>query len=193
MKTTFIISLAIGLSVLAFGGKSIEEAKVPTILPRFYGMVVSSNANVIVSMDSRHSIRVEGAKEYVNEISVIAENGTLVISGETEVPVTIYISVEEINFIEINGAAKLISDGTLNSDILFLKINGEGSMKLDVRTLSLAMTVRENGKITISGSTGESRERISGNGKIHSSQLDAFNRTEERIAFYEKNISVKNN
>jgi hypothetical protein len=122
----------------------------------------------------------EGRKKDLNNIHSEIENGALVINGENSPSVNIYISVEDISLVEINGSTKLYATGNINSDILLLKVNGSGSMKLDVRTLAIGMIVKGSGKIIVSGSTGDSRIRIYGNGNVYTNDLDSFKSTEER-------------
>jgi hypothetical protein len=111
----------------------------------------------------------------------------LIIDGSNSKPVNIFVSVEDISLIEINGSAKIYATGSINSDILLLKVNGNGSMKLDIRTLTVGMIIKGNGKIFVSGSSGESFVRIHGNGNVYSDKLDSFNLKEERFALNNQN------
>ena len=130
-------------------------------------------------------------KQDQKKIKTSVENGALVITGENAKPLNIYITAEELNLIEINGSARMFARGTISSDILLLKLNGDGSMKLNVRTLTVGMIVKGNGKIIVSGSSGESFSRIYGNGNISAKSLDTFSHTEERIAFNDLKTNQK--
>jgi hypothetical protein len=184
MKTKLIISAAlISLSMLAFAGdESSELSSNDRLTGDFYGLVVNANANVILSQGEKTSVRVEGEGRLVNQVSTEVNNGALVISGMNSRPVDIYITVGDINLIEVNGAGKVYANGPINSDILLLKINGNGSIRADVRALTVGMIVKGNGKIIASGSSGDSFIRVYGNGKVFASNLDSFSRTEETVA-----------
>jgi formylmethanofuran dehydrogenase subunit C len=127
-----------------------------------------------LSQGEKASVRIEGRTRDVEKIVARIENGSLIISGSNNVPVTVYVTVEELNRVEVNSSAKVYSGQVINSDILLLKVNGSGSIKLDVRTLSLGMIVKGKGKIVVSGSTGDSFARILGDGRILTSNLDAY-------------------
>jgi hypothetical protein len=133
----------------------------------------------------------EGRKKDLKNIHSDIENGALVINGENNPSVNIYISVEDISLVEINGSAKLYATGNINSDILLLKVNGNGSMKIDVRTLAIGMVVKGSGKIIVSGTTGDSHIRIYGNGNVYTNGLDSFKSVEERTVLNDSGNDVK--
>ncbi|MBK6445759.1 MAG: hypothetical protein IPF81_10815 [Bacteroidetes bacterium] len=62
--------------------------------------------------------------------------------------------------------------------MLLLKVNGTGSIKLDVRALALGMIVKGTGKIIASGSVGESFVRVFGKGNVYAQGLDTISGTE---------------
>ena len=154
----------------------------------FYGLVVNANANVILSQGETCSVKVEGDRRTVAEVSTNVENGALVINGDNSRPVNIYVTVNEINLVEVNGNAKVYANQVINSDLLLLKVNGNGSIRMEVRSLSLGMIVKGNGRIVASGSTGDSFVRVYGNGNVSARNLDAYRQTEE---VYNANINYK--
>jgi formylmethanofuran dehydrogenase subunit C len=188
MKTTILLSAAIiGISAFAFATNETNELSTTSYDPgKFYGIIVNSGANIILSQDDHNSIRMEGNSKEIDAISTQVENGALVINGSNSRSVNIYISVEDLSLIEINGSARVFSIGSINSDILLLKVNGNGSMKVDVRTLTVGMIVKGGGKIIVSGNTGESYSRIYGSGNIYSDNLDSFKQTNERMVIQDE-------
>ena len=135
---------------------------------------------MILSQGETNSIRIEGEKNTVKDISTKIENGSLIIDGNNKHAVTIHVTVQDISLVEVNGDAKVYANGRINSDILLLKVNGSGSIRMDVRTLTVGMIVKGKGKIIVSGCTGDSFSRVIGQGAIYADNLDA-NRS-ERIA-----------
>lgn len=182
MKTKLFLAASM-ISIAACASPANAEAaneKMNTnVLEDFYGLVLDAPANVILEQGEQSTIRFEGVEKDVNHTDVKIENGNLVISGSNSNPVTIYITVKEINLIEINGNSRLYSSEVINSDLLLLKVNGSGSIRLDVRSLSLGMLIKGSGKIIASGSTGTSYSRIYGTGKVITTDLDAFESREE--------------
>lgn len=193
MKTTLMISaVLIGVSAIAFAANESTELSSSSYDPgKFYGLIVNSNANIILTQGEHNSIRLDGNKRDLKNLRATVENGALTINGGSNYPVNIYISAEELNLIEINGCARIFASGSINSDILLLKVNGSGSLKIDVRALTVGMIVNGSGKIIVSGSSGESYLRIFGTGNIFTDNLDSFSVSEERIALKESKVVAK--
>ena len=192
MKTTLMISaVLIGVSALTFAANESSELATSYDPGKFYGLIVNSNANIILTQGDHNSIRLEGSKQELKNVKAAIENGALTINGGNNYPVNIYISAEELNLIEINGSARIFTIGSFNSDIQLLKVNGSGSMKIDVRALTVGMIVKGSGKIIVSGSSGESYVRIFGTGNIYTDHLDSFSFSEERIALKESKTVAK--
>lgn len=143
----------------------------------FFGLVVNTNANVILTQGESVSVRVEGDRRLINSVQTTVTNGALIITGTNSRPVTIYVTVQDLNLVEVNGSGKVYSTQPINSDMLLLKVNGEGSIKMDVRALTLGMIVKGKGKIIASGSVGDSFVRVFGKGNIYAQDLDAFHYT----------------
>ncbi len=177
----FLAALIISMSACAYSvnGEAAINNSNTDALENFYGLVINSPANVILEQGEKSSIRFEGEVKDLKKISTNIENGNLIISGTNNKPITIYLTIGEINLIEVNGSARVLASGAINTDLLLLKVNGNGSIRMDVRSLSLGMVVKGAGKIHASGSTGSSFTRIYGEGKVFSEELDSFYATEE--------------
>ena len=173
-----VVLVALAAPVLA-AERASEVATVDRTYGAFFGIVVNTPANVILEQGGKAAVRIEGRRKDIDKVDIKVSNGQLVIGGQNTIPVTIYVTVEEINRLEVNGAARVLASKMIQSDVLFLKVNGNGSIKLDVRALSLGMVVKGKGKIVVSGTTGDSYSRILGEGRILTSNLDTYSsRTE---------------
>ncbi len=182
MKTKLFFA-ALLLTITGYAFASSDSSELTTDLRNFNnfsGLILNTPANVILSQGETNSIRIEGEKNMVKDISTKIENGSLIINGHNNHAVTIHVTVQDINLVEVNGDAKVYANGLINSDILLLKVNGSGSIRMDVRTLTVGMIVKGKGKIIVSGSTGDCFSRVIGQGSIYADNLDA-NRS-ERIA-----------
>ncbi len=183
MKTSVIVSaVLIGVSAFAFAADNRPLTESNSFNPgEFYGLIVNNNSNIILTQGEKNSVRIEGEKSVTKEIHTEIQNGALVINGGT-VPANIYITCEDLNMIELNGTGKVLGRGTINSDILLLRLNGSGSMKVDIRTLKVAMIIKGDGKMIVTGSTGESFIKEFGKGKIFTDGLFAFSYTEDHYS-----------
>lgn len=183
MKAATIIALVlIGMSALAITGKEQQAIENISFNPgEFYGLIINNNSNVILKQGEKNSVRIEGEKSSTRKVKTDIQNGALVINGGND-QVNIYITVKDISLIELNGAGKVFGMGTINSDILLLKVNGSGSMKIDVQSLKVAMIVKGEGKLFVSGSTGECFIKEYGRGKIYANGLHAYTYMEEHTS-----------
>jgi hypothetical protein len=181
MKTSVIISaVLIGISALALTAKVPVNRNESYNPGSFYGLIVNNNANIILSQGEKNSVRIEGEKQATKKVKVQIQDGALVIDGGSD-QVNIYITAEDLNMIEVNGPGKILGRGTITSDILLLKVNGSGSMKVDVKSLKVAMILKGDGKLIVSGSTGESYIKESGRGKIYADELYSFTSAHDRV------------
>ena len=181
-KSKFVAVVMLSLATFVFAGcesASAITSENRTVCADFFGLILRSNANVILSQGKETSVRIEGDARNISSIETSLDNGALVISGKNETPVTIYITMNDINLIEVDGNGKIYSNDIINSDMLLIKVIGNGSINVDIRSLSLGMIVRGNGKIYVKGSTGDSFTRITGSGKVVSMNLDSFKTTSE--------------
>ena len=89
-----VVSLA--TTVRADHESANEVSSVDRPVGNFYGIIVNTNANVVLSQGEKASVRIEGRTKDVEKIVARIENGSLIISGSNNVPVTVYVTVEEL-------------------------------------------------------------------------------------------------
>jgi hypothetical protein len=117
-----------------------------------------------------NSVKVVNAN--ASEVKTNIVNGVLVINTGTLRNADIYVTMDEVNLLQVNGNGMIRAISTINSDMLQLKVKGNGMIYADVRALSLAMTINGNGKIYVGGVAGESLTRIVGDGSVVNTDLD---------------------
>ena len=181
MKTRFslVVLVSIALSTFFFGCTSSASAssEMRSVDQNFYGIILNGNASVYLKQGSSNSIRVEGLDENREELKTSVSDGALVINAGTLRNVTIYVTMTDINLIQVNGAGVIRATSTVNSDMLLMKINGTGIISADVRALSVGMIVIGGGKIYAGGITGDSFVKVKGNGQVISRNLDSLRQT----------------
>ncbi len=179
---SMFVAVMMSLTTILFASCKSASASVSEnrmVNNNFYGLILKANAQVILNQGTETSIRIEGDERSVSSVETTLDNGALVINGTNDLPVTIYITMDDISLIEVNGIGKIFSNQILYSDILLLKVVGSGSIQVDVRSLSLGMIVKGNGKIYAKGSTGDSYTRVLGTGQVVAMNLDSVKITTE--------------
>jgi hypothetical protein len=178
-----VLFVTCSASTNALNKSTTSEKSIDGLTGSYYGLIVNVPANVILTQSETSGIKISGQESDIEKVNFEVKNGSLTIGGTNKVPVTIYISTEELNLIEVNGSAKVFAQSLINTDILLLKVNGMGSIRLDVRTLSLGMIVKGSGKIIVSGSTGDCYTKVTGSGKIINQNLDAYHFVSDNSVF----------
>jgi hypothetical protein len=181
-KFTALFTMMLSLAAFLFTSCKSATAAVAEnrlVNNNFYGVILKANAQVILRQGNETSVRIEGDENSVSSVETTLDNGALLIQGTNDLPVTIYVTMDEISLIEVNGTGKIFSNDVIYSDILLLKVVGSGSIQVDVRSLSLGMIVKGNGKIYAKGSTGDSYTRVLGSGQVVAMNLDSVKITTE--------------
>jgi hypothetical protein len=178
MKTRFtLVALALVLmTTFSFGCAEETHAAVSdsrTIGSTFYGIILNGNANIVLTQGESTSVRIEGAYENVREVETNVSNGALVIESGMLRNVTVYVTMNDISLLQVNGNGAINARTLIFSDMLLLKVNGNGTINADVRALSVAMVINGGGKIIARGSSGDSFIKVKGNGQVYSSNLDS--------------------
>lgn len=174
MKSIISLALILMTGLFTTKAESVDRKIENRNIGNFYGIIVNTNANVIITQSDESGVQIAGTSSAINNVKTEVVNGALVINGQSGRSVDIYITVEDLNLIEVNGSARILGNGTFNTDIVLLKVNGSGSIKMDIRSLTLGMIVRGSGKIIASGSTGSSFIKVFGSGNVYASNLDSF-------------------
>lgn len=185
MKTTFsiVLALMVSFATTAFASDEINSS-VSEIRNQgaFYGVVLASDINVVLSQDDSESVRVEAAKSDLAFINTKVINGSLVVSvrnnHKLNGPVTVYVTMSEIGLIEVIGNGKVSGTEMLNADMLTLKLKGNGTINVDVRALSVGMNLNGCGTINISGSAANSLIKVNGQGYVNTKYFNSFNAVE---------------
>lgn len=177
MKSIISLALIFVTGLLASNAESVDRKIENRATGNFYGIIVNTNANVIITQSESSSVQIAGTESAIHKIETEVVNGALVINGSSGRTVDVYITVEDLNLVEVNGTARVMGNGTFNTDIVLLKVNGSGSIKMDIRSLTLGMIVKGSGKIIASGSTGSSFVKVYGSGNVYASSLDSFSTT----------------
>jgi hypothetical protein len=177
MKTRFtLVALALSLmTTFSFGCTESNAAvnEFRNVGNNFYGIILNGNANLILMQGETNSVRIEGAYENVREVETLISHGALVVETGVLRNVTVYVTMNDISLLQINGNGLITAKTILFSDMLLMKVNGNGTINADVRALSVGMVINGGGKIIARGSSGDSFIKVKGSGQVYSMNLDS--------------------
>jgi hypothetical protein len=181
MKTRFSLTalMIVALSSFIFGctPTNASASEIRNVDQNFYGIILNGNANVYLSQGEVYAIRVEGNNASTDEVTTSVSNGALVINAGMLRNVNVYVTMTDINLIQVNGAGAIRATSTLNSDMLLMKISGTGIISADIRALSVGMIINGGGKIYAGGIAGDSFVKVKGSGQVVSMNLDSLKQT----------------
>jgi hypothetical protein len=182
MKTkiffTYSFVLIASLATAQVTKKTIE-------LPEFKSVYVNSNYSVYLKQTNKQEVVVEALTEIFSATEVKVENGVLMINIERkpESPnkslwakiddiklnptMKVYISMKNINELQVNGNGKIISENSISADNLLLGVAGNGSMDLDIKGNTVKAEVTGNGNMNLRGYASNIDALVSGPGTFN--------------------------
>jgi hypothetical protein len=138
-------------------------------LPEFKGIYVNSNYTVYLKQTNKQEVNVEALTEIFSVSDIKVENGILMVNIERK-PETqnkslwakiddiklnptmkLYVSMKNINDLQVNGGGKIISENSLAAGDLNLAVNGNGSMDIDIKGETVKAEVSGSGTLALRG------------------------------------------
>ena len=146
-----------------------QVTKKPLELPEFKGIYVNSNYTVYLKQTNKQEVNVEALTEIFTVSDIKVENGILMINIDRK-PETqnkslwakiddiklnptmkLYVSMKNINELQVNGGGKIVSENSLAAGDLNLAVNGNGSMDIDIKGETVKAEVSGSGNLTLRG------------------------------------------
>jgi len=141
----------------------------------FDSIRVVGSCNVYFTTGAQ-GLRLVGEDNILDIIDTHVENGTLVIDSDrsysSHYQLEAYVSMEAIKGFSINGAGKVVGDGSFTTDELELEIFGAGKMELAVTAGNISSRIEGAGCIVLEGRADEHIVRIAGAGSIEAGDLE---------------------
>ena len=146
-RTVFFIAVATLLSSMLFGQKGASPKMTKKLaIDQFTSLVVRNEVTIMLIEDSNSdSVRIDGDNGFLESVKVFQIGKTLIVTGKDHRRLKkkgiIYIPVRNLQNMQVNAAAKIISYNTLQSPVLNLLING--SCTVDI-VLNGRLNIRES-------------------------------------------------
>lgn len=157
-------------------------------LPEFKGIYVNSNYTVYLKQTNKQEVIVEALAEIFQVSDIKVENGVLMINidrkpdspnksiwakiDDIKVNPTmkLYVSVKNINELQVNGGGKIISENSIAADFMSVGVAGSGSLDLDLKGNTVKAEVTGPGTLNLRGYATSLEAMLGGSGN-----LTAFN------------------
>lgn len=159
-------------------------------LSEFQSIYVNSNYTVYVKQSNKQEVTVEALTEIYSLTEFKVENGILLINVERKPDnpnksiwakiddiklnptMKVYVSLKNVNELQVNGGGKIISENSIASDNLTLGVSGSGSLDLDIKGKTIKTELTGAGSITLKGYASYNDILIAGSGSLYAFNLE---------------------
>ncbi|WP_018476394.1 head GIN domain-containing protein [Pontibacter roseus] len=143
----------------------------------FKGIDVSGGFAVELTQGSQEGVRIEAQENLLNNIKTEVKNGVLHIYNEgsisTNKGMKAYITVRELNKVDISGGVKVTGKSTFKADAFTLDLSGGSKVTLAINTKKLNADLSGASKVEITGRADEMVMDLSGASSVNMSELEA--------------------
>jgi hypothetical protein len=180
MKRVLSLCALLILTSAAFA----QNTKKTLELPEFKGIYVNSNYTVYLKQTNKQEVVVEALTEIYTATEIKVENGILMINIERKPDnpnktlwskiddiklnptMKIWVSVKNINDLQVNGGGKIISENSIAADYITVGVSGNGNLDVDIKGNTVKAEVSGSGTLTLRGYASSVEAIVSGSGSI---------------------------
>lgn len=155
------------LILLVIGGLSAKSEIDP-----FTKLRINNTISVVIKQGTVCELRTEGEQSEIDKLKSIVYDNKLTLGGDAS-GVKVYITVIDLESVDINGAANLKTDGNLNVNKIICKVSGAANITMSVTAKEIATDLSGAGKLILTGTTDHLDINISGAGKVNADGLVA--------------------
>jgi len=179
-------SLAILLLAAATVATQAQNTKKTLELPEFKGIYVNSNYTVYLKQTNKQEVTVEAVTDIYSVTDIKVENGVLMINIDRKPDspnksiwakiddiklnptMKVYVSVKNINELQVNGGGKIISENSIAADYMNVGVSGSGSLDVDLKGNTVKAEVSGEGNLNLRGYATSLEAVLSGSGNLTS-------------------------
>jgi hypothetical protein len=181
MKTSVLLAVLVVASFSAFA----QNTKKVIELPEFKGIYVNSNYTIYLKQTNKQEVTVDALTEIFAVTEIKVENGILMVNVDRKPDnsnksiwakiddiklnpaMKLYVSVKNINELQVNGGGKIVSENSIATDYVTLGVSGNGSMDVDLKGNTIKAEVSGSGTMTLRGYATLLEGTVSGSGSIN--------------------------
>ena len=179
------IIVSVFIIVCVTGIVTAQTTKKVLELPEFKGIYVNSNYTVYLKQTNKQEVTVEALTEIFSVSEIKVENGILMVNVDRKPDspnksiwqkiddiklnptMKVYVSVKNINDLQVNGNGKIISENSIAADYINLGVSGGGSMDVDLKGNTIKAELSGSGLMTLKGYATSIDAVVSGSGTLN--------------------------
>lgn len=200
MKSLIKIALAAILVLTTFNTFAKPNAD-DRHLSGFKAVNVAGSFDVYITQGATESVKIEAPASVKEDIVTEVQNGVLKIHNKDRSGVnwhlfsnhskaTIYVTVKDINSIELAGSGNIFFKEGVNANTLQLRVSGSGSILGKVTAKSLESAITGSGDIKVTGHVDNSKVSVTGSGNFSGRNLATNNTTARVVGSGDADVNV---
>jgi hypothetical protein len=181
-KLSFLLKIAASLALILFaiGSTSAQQREIRKV-SGFTGVSLSISADIYLSQANDYKVEIEANADDLEKIETVVDGDILKIKNKDhfnfefhDKKVKIYISMPQVNALNISGSGDILAQTAIKTDDLKIKISGSGNVKIEVLSVkNLSLAISGSGDIYMAGTDAaeSATYSISGSGDIDNQNL----------------------
>ena len=146
-------------------------------MPLFTGIELNFAADVFLTQGPLDAVGIEAQSNVLDLIDLDLRSGNLRIDTrrciQKREKVTIFITMPQIDFLQINGAGNIYGQNAFTSNNFFLQINGSGDMDLGLNGDLVNAFLDGSGNFKLDGACNRLDAQVNGSGEYKAFDLNA--------------------
>lgn len=149
-------------------------------LPEFSSISLSISANIYLTQGPKQEVRIEAKSDDLEEIETKVKNGQLHIKTDSWTSnignVNIYITMKELDGIEVAGSGNIYGKGSFVTDHIELEVAGSGNMEFkDIKANKMIIAIAGSGDVFVAGNSIAKSHvvKIAGSGDVNAKGFEA--------------------
>ena len=172
-------TLTTGISAIAKEQINIKSSKLnddEREVSNFNGIASAGPINVVVTLGSKESCRLEGDAEAISSIITEVKGNVLIIRPQNSITswsrkyegkkITAYVSARELASLTMSGSGSMVVNGKISMTDLTTTISGSGSIKASADVDHYNGVISGSGSLNITGSADRAKVVISSSGSF---------------------------
>jgi len=189
LKSWFVLFMVCCGLLTLVSCHTLDSGTVPNDVVEGSNVIIEENRNVsyfdairligvfklFLNKGPSQALRLEGEDNILPIIETRVEGDTLVIESnqpyKSQIGITVYVSIEKIRVLEIDGAGKIIGEEHMAVDDLHLESRGAGEIHLALTARTISSLIIGAGRIFLEGEANHHQVEINGAGNIEAADL----------------------
>lgn len=169
--TTSINAIAKDQISISSSSKHFEDERT---VKSFNGVAAAGPINVVLTIGSTESCRLEGDAEALESIVTEVKGNILIIRPQTSITswsrkyegkkITAYVTAKSISSLAVSGSGSMVVNGKVDAQSLATTISGSGSIKATADVDNLSAVISGSGSINLSGTADHAKIVMSSSG-----------------------------